>query len=79
MIPGLFSKITILIEPALWRIQVQLKLFHFFIGQGPVGRFNQSFINSNSFINRKTVLMELFKKSAVELNHGVFGKAVPEP
>ncbi len=38
-------------------------------------RLNQPGINCNTFINGKTLLVELFEKCTVNLSHGFFGNA----
>ncbi|MBU2454050.1 MAG: transposase [Proteobacteria bacterium] len=56
-----------------------LEFIQSLIGNRMTCRFNQPGIYSNAFIDGKTMLMELFEKDTVNLDHGFFGNAFSKP
>ena len=48
------------------------KHVNLFLGNWFARRFNQPCINNSSLINSNAILMELFEKNTVDLNHGIF-------
>ena len=52
--------------------------FEFFIVDRPAGGLDESGIYSNTFVDRKPLLVELFQKQAVNFYHGFFRKSAAE-